>query len=104
MAKPILSNEERKIRKIEPFGSECYWCGDTPVLPDELIPVPGNPLHQSIVLKLRRPCCHVPTTTEYFGTILDYLCDGWARAQLICKLYNEHVGLINSPVIPRPKK
>lgn len=94
------------LREIRPEGQrvlapdECYWCGATPKPPDELIAGPGNPLHQSFVLRLRRPCCHGPVSTEHWGTVVDYLCDGWARAQLICRLYNASVGLPVSEAVP----
>lgn len=64
--------------------------------------VPGNPVHQSYVLLLRTPCCHHAVSTEYFGTVLDYLCDGWERAQLVRRLYNAHVGLLNLPDQQKP--
>lgn len=100
----MIIGGSREIRPREQrvlANSECYWCGESPKPPHELIAVPGNPMHQSFVLVLRTPCCHAQVSTEHFGTVLDYLCDGWARARLLCRLYNASVGL---PEMPEPTK
>ena len=81
---------------------QCYWCGQSPRLPDQLIPVSRHEWTQSIVLALRTPCCHQACSTEPFGTVIDYLCDGWKRAELICRLYNESVGAPVEPSRDRP--
>lgn len=83
---------------------ECYWCGMNPKPAYKLVPHNRHEWTQSIVMILIAPCCGVPVGTEYYGTVLDYLCDGWQRAQNFCRLYNESVGAPVDPEIERPKR
>lgn len=99
---PLLSDNERSARGL--VKGVCYWCGTSPALPDQLVVVNGNPVFHTVGLILVRPCCHQRVSTEYFGTVCDYLCDGWERAELLCRLYNAHVGLPFMPPSNRPAK
>src|SRR5262245_2981190 len=94
----ILPRDQRKLQH-----GVCYWCGADPEPPSQLIPISRHHWTNSIVLALRRPCCHSAVNTECFGTVIDYLSDGWKRAETICRLYNESVGAPVEPPRERPK-